>query len=110
MQGACAEVAVAKALNKYPQLGVRQYSGMAADVSSNLEVRFSTKGELVVRDKDPADRIYVLVTGDTPNLVGEGWLTKGEAKVRGHYKDPGGNGKFAYFVKKDALNDIGQIV
>lgn len=106
IQGACAEIAVAKALNCYPQLGVRQFTGMVPDVGSSIEVRYSTGDALVVRDRDPDDRTYVLVTGDPPNLTVEGWITKPEAKELGVYKDPMNRGKPAYFVDKGLLHSM----
>lgn len=106
IQGACAEIAVAKALDKYPQFGVRQFTGMVPDVSSNLEVRYSTSGRLVVRHADPSDRIYILVTGDPPCLTINGWATKDQVQSAGSYEDPGGLGKPAWFLDKDLLNSI----
>jgi hypothetical protein len=107
--GAVAEVAVAKALDRYPQLGVRQYSGMAADVSRDLEVRYSTKDLLVVRKSDPDNRKYILVTGVPPNLVVEGWLTGKEAKELGSFSDPYNLGKPAWFVAKNLLHGMDKL-
>jgi hypothetical protein len=101
--GAAAEYAVAKALGVF-------YSGTCGtfhndtDMPNGIEVRGTSMldGCLILRDNDPPDRAYVLVTGEAPTLVIRGWIAGSDCRVREWQRDPGGR-RLAWFVPQDAL-------
>lgn len=109
LYGATSELAVAKLLDRYWQAGVNQFSGMTPDVSSNIEVRFSTleNPKLIVRNGDPEDRIYVLVTGAPPDMTVHGWIEGKAAKeMKQYYTDYNSVGKPAYFIPRHELKEM----
>lgn len=113
LYGTTSELAVAKLLDKYWQAGVNQFSGMTSDVSSNIEVRYNKMQEpkLIVRDADPNERIYVLVTGDLPELKVHGWLLGSDAKAKKeYYQDLGNIGKYAWFIPVKELKEMDLLI
>lgn len=111
VNGAVGELAVAKLLGIYPVLSVCQFSGMAADLGKNIEVRHRTKREyeLMVRDKDPGDRKYVLTRGEPPEIDVVGWMWGDDAKQDKYRANHGGFGE-AYFVCDEDLYPVETIV
>jgi hypothetical protein len=123
--GAAGELAVAKALGLHWHLGGARFH--KPDVGPyHVRTRYSHDQDLLVRDDDPADGIFVLVTTDylgaskadrdrrndrvfqsqTPALFRlRGWLYGHEAKDPRHRKNYGGKGA-AYFVPSSALRPI----
>lgn len=92
IDGACAELAVCKALGIY----WIALSGPTAegDVGRNIQVR-STRyadGHLIIRSRDSDNARYVLVTCRAPAYVVAGWMTGTEAKtdmfLRTNDRDP----------------------
>lgn len=101
-QGACAELAVAKAFGIYCPLHVNQFSGMQSDLPGNISVRWSKRGTLVVRPND-SDGTVVLVTGDAPDLEILGWALVQDVKQQ-PLVDPGGMGKPCHMMDAHLLN------
>ncbi len=80
VQGAMAEIAVAKVLNLYWGGGVNAFA--TPDVGRKTEVRYTeyNTGKLLIRHKDTDDRPFVLVRGRPPNLEVVGWMRGRDAK------------------------------
>lgn len=104
--GACGEVAVAKAINRYWAPSVNTFHTIP-DIAPNIEVRTTTNtsGSLIVRDNDPDDRYYFLVVGEPPNLEILGWIKGGEAKKESWKRNPHGH-RASYFVPQNALTAL----
>ena len=104
VNGALAELAVAKALNVY-WTAMAQQSG--PDVCG-LHVRWAARPELVVRPYEDDDWTYVLVTG-TP-IVGDATLTihgsyrGGDAKQHPEWQRAPGGVRPAFFVPAEAID------
>lgn len=107
VEGAAGELAVAKALDKF-------WSGnqgnLKADDVGTLQVRTRSRPgyELVVHDRDPDERPFVLARGRAPHFEIVGWLMGREAKRPEFWKDPAG-GRPAYFVPDAALRPIEEL-
>lgn len=104
IQGAAAELAVAKATNRYWDGSFNTYK--RGDVGS-VQVR-STKrpdGCLIVRPSDPADAVYFLVVGEIPEFTVVGWIMGENAKLERFEKAPGGRPP-AFFVPQRYLTPI----
>jgi hypothetical protein len=107
IEGACGELAVAKALGIYWDGSVNTFK--APDVG-NLQVRTRSKDhyDLIVRPEDKSEDVFVLVTGVCPDYVVHGWTTGADAK-QGCYLQTYGNRPPAYFVPKDRLSPIEEL-
>jgi hypothetical protein len=105
IEGACGEMAAAKALGVYwtPTVNTFQIGG---DVGE-LQVRTRSKSdyELLVRDADKTGSIFILVRGLAPVFDVVGWLRGGDAKRPEWRKGHGGRPP-AYFVPDAALQPI----
>jgi hypothetical protein len=101
IQAAAAELAVAKALNRYWVAGVNTYT--MPDVGRNIEVRCTKypNGKLAIRDRDQDDRPFVLVRGIIPTFEIVGWIYARDAKQE-QWKEAMTWGE-AYMVPEDAL-------
>lgn len=103
--GACAEVAAAKALGIYWPASVNSYKD--ADLAPDWQVRGRSRHdyELIVRPDDADEHRYVLVTGVAPKLVVRGWMWGREAKREEWLKGHGGR-PAAYFVPTEVLRRL----
>lgn len=101
VEAACAEIAVARALNLYWSGAVD--GARSKDVGFRYQVRHTTRpdGCLILRETDAAEDIYILVTGASPSLVIRGWVEGYEGKAPSFWKvdvqSP------AWFVPQSAL-------
>jgi hypothetical protein len=88
--GACGEIAVAKALNRYWCPGINTFSDVP-DVGKNIEVKSTPRpdGNLLIQYDDPEERIYVLVRGSLPTLELVGYITGRAAKQKQWWMNPG---------------------
>lgn len=106
--GACGEMAAAIALNVFWSPSVNTFHKVS-DLPGNVEVRSTTKVNgrvsLIIRDNDPADRIYVLVTGEPPTLDVVGWYIGADARQDRWRCDPK-ELRPAWFVPRDELHPI----
>ncbi len=105
INGAGGELAVAKALDRYWGGHVKTFK--AADVGRDTQVRTRVKHdmELIVRDSDNPDHIYVLVTGQAPRYVVHGWI-HGDKARQPQWRKTHGNLPAAYFVPHQALHPL----
>lgn len=104
-EGACGELALAKAMNKHWSGSVNTFSS-GGDVG-RVQVRTRSKHdyELLVRDKDSDDDKFVLVTGTAPTYHIHGWIAGVDAK-RVEWRQTHGNRPGAYFVPQSELTPI----
>lgn len=106
-EGACGELAVAKALGRYWDGSINTFS---ADDLPGLQIRTRSKHEyeLIVRPQDSDDATWVLVTGVAPHYRVRGWLGGKDAKRDEWLRDYGNRPK-AYFVPHEALRPIEEL-
>lgn len=104
IEGACAEQAVAKVLNRYWGGGIGTYK--AGDVGP-LQVRWtaSHNNSLIIRDQDDDMAVYILVTGLCPFYQVQGWIKGIDAKQDIYLRGPNDRPP-AYFVPASALRDL----
>lgn len=101
IQGAAAELAVAKATGRYWDGSFDTFKRGDVD---HWQVR-STKrpdGCLIVRPSDPTDAFYWLVVGEIPNFNVVGMIHGKNAKQERYKRAPGGRPP-AFFIPQDDL-------
>ncbi len=86
IEGAAAEVAVAKFTNRY-WAGVNQQGGVDVGTTGGVRHTDNPDGHLIVYHDDPDDMMMVLVTGTPPNLRIHGWLPARAAKFPKYHRD-----------------------
>ena len=106
ISGACGELAVAKAINRYWAPSVNTFHNKP-DIEPNIEVRSTARAEncLIVRDNDPEDRYYFLVIGEPPTFQILGYMKGSDAKRDEWRRNPHGH-RPAWFVPQEALTPI----
>jgi len=106
--GICGEMAAATALNVFWWPSVNTFHA-TSDLPGGVEVRSTTKTQgrvsLIIRDNDPDDRVYVLVTGEPPTMTVVGWIIGADAKRDEYLSDPR-DMRPAWFVPRRDLNPI----
>ena len=110
VEGACGEVAVAKLLGKYWGGSINTFKeGGDLDATGwEVRTRSSHHYDLIIRDDDADDRVFILVTGSAPNYQVHGWILAADGKQQQWRKDHGGYGA-AFFVPKSALRKLGEL-
>lgn len=109
IEGACAEMATAKALGIYWSGSVGSFKH--PDLGNNLQVRstISHNYSLIVRPADHDEDLYILVTGMCPDYKVRGYISGAEAKndlwKRGPVDRPD-----AYFVPIEALRPMSDLM
>lgn len=111
IDGAMAELAVAKALDRYWPGWVDTFK--SCDVS-HFQVRYTkhASGRLIIRDNDADDHIYLLVvlgsspSGYTFQLIG--WILGAEGK-QPHWIDNPNRGEPAFWVPQHALKSLAEL-
>lgn len=105
LEGACGELAVAKALGRYWDGSVNTFK-KGGDVGA-VQVRTRSKHEyeLIVRQGDRDSDVFVLVTGVAPSYRVRGWLRGGDAK-RPEWEKTHGDRPPAWFVPHAALKSF----
>lgn len=106
LDGAGAELAAAKALNRHWNASVNTYRN-GSDIGENIEVRLRREPhyDLIVRDSDHDARYFVLVLGRLPQYHVVGFIKGSDAKRPEWRQNYGGFGE-AYFVPQSALISI----
>jgi hypothetical protein len=101
IQGACAEMAVAKALDKFFP------TNFEVDISNEWEVRHSVRKDasLIVRMGDSDVKKFVLVVGQAPKFRIVGWKRGSDAKKSQWLRAPNVRPP-AYFVPQKELESI----
>lgn len=105
--GACGELVVCKALNRFWSPTVNTFHNVA-DIGVNIEARTTQQegGSLIVRDNDPSDRYYFLVVGEPPSFRVAGWIKGVDAKQDQWLRNPGRGRKPAWFVPQNQLKQL----
>jgi hypothetical protein len=103
IDGACAELAVAKAMGVYWSGHVGSFKD--PDVA-NIHVRSTTRkdGHLIIRDNDPENFVYVLVITECPNYTIVGGISGRKAKNKDK-SDQDNTGAPAWWIKQEELTD-----
>lgn len=111
IEGACGEVAVAKVMGRYWGGGINTYKSGGDIDSTGWEVRTRSSHDfdLIVRDDDDDERVFILVTGHAPDYRVHGWIRAADAKQQEWQKNYGGHG-LAYFVPHHALSEMGELI
>lgn len=106
IESACAELAVAKALNLYWDGSINV--SKRPDIPSGLQIRHTSfdSGHLIVRPGDPLEHRYILVTGTSPLYCLRGWLWGYEVKSIGDWRKHINCDGYAWWVSQEKLNPI----
>lgn len=106
IEGACAEVAVAKATGRYWDAVVRRPEDLAGDVGRGLQVRSTRRsnGCLIIHPTDPDEAAFVLVVAAPPAFNIIGWIRGREAKRDEWWRED--TGRPAFFVPQGGLTDV----
>lgn len=110
IEGYCAELAVAKALDVYYSAGDgKGFKG--ADVADKVQVRWATNDNyrLIVRPADHTDYYYVLVTGEAPTYDIKGFIHGSYAKTDLYMEDVQNGRPPAWFIPHFALEPIDEL-
>lgn len=102
VEGAAAEMAVAKLLGRYWSGSVNAFHDPDVGI---IGVRHTTRpdGKLIVRDRDKDDVLYVLVTGSNGSYTIHGGIMGADARALDEYRrNPNGWGD-AWFVPQSEL-------
>lgn len=105
IEGACAELAFAKAFGFYwADKGDDRKSGDVA----GFEVRCTgwPNGHLLLHDDDIDSRACVLAVGRAPEFRLAGWIRIGDGKQMRWKRDPTGKGRDAFFVPQAVLRPM----
>lgn len=107
--GALGECAFAKATNRYWSGSVNTFK--AADIGGNIQIRTRSQHsyDLIVRDDDHDEDVFVLVTGGPQEFTIHGWMQAADAKKPRFKSNYGGYGE-AFFVPQSALRPIDPLV
>lgn len=107
IEGACGELAVAKALGRYWDGSVNTFE--QPDLPGlQVRTRSQTYYDLIVRPADSDDDLFVLVTGRCPRYVVRGWIKGADAKQE-QWLQTHGNRPGAYFVPQSALHEMSKL-
>lgn len=101
--GTCGERAWHKYRGDYWDTAVNTFHHQP-DAPGKIEVRTTLRpdGCLILRDNDPADRFYVLVTGQAPTLTIIGGITGHDGRRQEWLRAPNGD-RPAWFIPQQAL-------
>lgn len=102
VEGASAELALAKALGIYWDGSVNTFK--RSDIGINIQVRSTTRpdGKLIIRPKDNPDDFYVLIRGKVPTFDIMGHIQGCKAMIDSYQFNPGAHSP-AWFVPAEAL-------
>lgn len=105
IEGACGEVAVAKAFGWFWSPTCNTFHD--ADIGTHFQVRARSKHhyDLHIRNKDNPDHCYILATGIAPDFILRGWIKGVDARQDRFLLNPGGYGE-AWFVPQGDLLDL----
>lgn len=109
IEGACAELAVAKCLNVYFCPDINIFKGQ--DVGG-YQVRSTQnpEGKLIIRPNDSSEDTFIFITGVCPTFTVHGWILGADAKRHTEWLfGPNGRPK-ACFVPRTALRPISSLI
>ncbi len=101
-EGACGEMAIAKALGLYWNGSVDTFKSFGDVGALQVRTRSRPEYELIVRPDDSDDDTFVLITGTAPTFTVVGAILGGLAKRDEWLQDYGGR-PAAYFVPHSEL-------
>ena len=103
IEGAAGELAFARFRNLYWPATVGTFK-RGGDIGDNIQVRTRTNWnhDLIVRDTDRNDDVFILVVGTIPRFHIVGWLRGGDAK-HPRYRKTYGDRPAAYFIPQHDL-------
>ena len=107
-EGACGELAVAKALGMYWGGTVNTFQS-GGDLGNGIEVRTTRFHCLIIRPKDKDDVPYVLVKGQAPHYEIAGWMLGRDGKQEKYLKTFDPEKPPAYFVPRKDLRPIEEL-
>lgn len=111
IEGAAAEMALAKALGRYYEptnMTFKGHDGCGVQVRSTRH----PAGHLIIRDNDSPDEDYFLVTGERGDYVVRGWIRGSEAMRSEYRRTPdslsgiASRSDAAWFVPQSALKSL----
>jgi hypothetical protein len=105
IQGACGELAAAKAVDRYWSGSVN--AGKSPDLGP-YQVRTSLRenGDLVLRDNDKDEEITILVRGRAPHFEVVGWIRNRDGKRKEYYRSLVAGRPPAFVVPYEKLNPM----
>jgi hypothetical protein len=108
IEGACGEIAAAKALGRYWEPSCDTFG--AADIGKRIGVRTRSKHnyDLYVRPRDNVEYAYVLVTGKAPHFIVHGWQFGSEVRRLGTVETYGGRPPM-WVLKQDLLRPLSEL-
>lgn len=105
IDGAMGELAAARAIGVEWQASVNTFKN-GGDVGAwQVRTRSSHYFDLIIRDNDRDDDVFILVTGTCPKYRVVGWIRAGDGKQKRWVKTHGGRPP-AYFVPQSELNSL----
>ncbi len=109
VNGACGELALAKALDRHWPGTVDTFKE-GADIGTRFQVRTRTKHwhDLIVRPDDRPSHVFVLVIGIPPAFEVVGWIIGDQAPLLGKWKNYGNKG-YAWFVERQFLRTFDEL-
>jgi len=110
IEGACGEIAVAKAMKVYWGGGISTFDAHGDIDGTGWEVRTRSKHghDLILRHGDKDDRKYILVTGTAPKYEVHGWILGADAKQQKYLKFVQQIGR-AFFIPQQDLQTLGSL-
>lgn len=104
IEGACGEIAVAKALGRFWSPSVNTFA--APDIGHDIQVRTRSRHDydLLIRPKDKPQHLFVLVTGRAPSFMVRGYILCSDAR-RDEWMQEYGGRPSAWFVPQKQLLD-----
>jgi hypothetical protein len=104
IEGAAGELAYCKwaGIYFYPTIDTFKNGGDVGELQ--IRTRSEDSYDLIVREKDRDDDIFILVVGKIPKYRIVGWITGSNAKQKKWEKDYGNRNAPAYFVPQSSLN------
>jgi len=105
IEGCLGELVVAKHLDVYWS---GNWEKLKADDVGHYQVRTadSHNKRLILHERDPDDKIFILVTGSAPDYLIQGWIYARDGKKPEFWSDPSRKGRPAFFVGRENLNSM----
>ena len=105
VEGAFGEMVVSKVRNNYFMPTVNNFK--EADLGKNVQVRLRTMHDwdLIIRDDDNPDHVFVLVTGYGPEFCVRGWAYARDVMLPEYRANHGGSQE-SWFVPESALKPM----
>lgn len=108
IEGACGEIAVAKALKLFWPGTVNTFKDGGDVGKLQIKTRSKSHYDLIIREDDSDDAYFVLATGECPNYEVIGYIRARDGK-RPEWIQTYGDRPAAWFVPQSALIPIGEM-